>query len=95
MKRKPQKKHAKKQLSVHHGKAEPKAKKKVAAKKTAKNPNARRSKKFKEKAREVAEKAAFPMSGVSLEKAIKRKLAVSCVVLARKPGHPSGARLRE
>jgi len=44
---------------------------------------------------EVAEKAAFPMSGVSLEKAIKRKLAVSCVVLARKPGHPSGARLRE
>jgi len=45
MKRKPQKKHAKKQLSVHHGKAEPKAKKKVAAKKTAKRPTAKPKKK--------------------------------------------------
>lgn len=37
---------------------------------------------------EVADSAAFPMSGVTLEKATKRKLAISCVVLARKPGSP-------
>ena len=43
---------------------------------------------------EVVEKAAFPMSGASLEKAVKRKLAVSCVVLARKPEQSSSAKLR-
>jgi 2-polyprenyl-3-methyl-5-hydroxy-6-metoxy-1,4-benzoquinol methylase len=34
---------------------------------------------------EVEDSAAFPMSGVTLEKAVKRKQAVSCVVSARKP----------
>jgi 2-polyprenyl-3-methyl-5-hydroxy-6-metoxy-1,4-benzoquinol methylase len=38
---------------------------------------------------EVVNSAAFPMSGATLEKAMKRKLAISCVVLARKP--PDGA----
>jgi 2-polyprenyl-3-methyl-5-hydroxy-6-metoxy-1,4-benzoquinol methylase len=40
---------------------------------------------------EVVETAAFPMSGHSLEKAMKRKLVVSCVVVARKPGQPAMA----
>lgn len=35
---------------------------------------------------EVVDRAAYPMSGTTLEKAIKRKLAVSCVLTARKPG---------
>jgi SAM-dependent methyltransferase len=35
---------------------------------------------------DIVETAAFPMSGVSLEKAMKRKLVVSCVVIAKKPG---------
>lgn len=34
---------------------------------------------------EVVSSSAFPMSGVTLEKAVKRKMAVSCVVTARKP----------
>lgn len=34
---------------------------------------------------EVVESNAFPMSGTTLEKAIKRKQAVSCVVTTRKP----------
>ena len=34
---------------------------------------------------EVTDAAAFPMSGATLEKAIARKLTVSCVVAARKP----------
>ncbi len=38
---------------------------------------------------EVVNSAAFPMSGATLEKATKRKLAISCVVLARKPSQPS------
>ena len=38
---------------------------------------------------EVVNSAAFPMSGATLEKAMKRKLAISCVVLAKKPGQPS------
>ena len=33
---------------------------------------------------EIVDTAAFPMSGVTLEKALKRKLSVSCVVLGRK-----------
>ncbi len=33
---------------------------------------------------EIVASSAFPMSGVTLEKAIKRKMAVSCVVTARK-----------
>ena len=39
---------------------------------------------------QVVDSAAFPMSGVTLEKATKRKLAISCVVLAREPGLPPG-----
>ena len=35
---------------------------------------------------EVVDAQAFPMSGATLEKAIKRRLAVSCVVSTRKPG---------
>lgn len=35
---------------------------------------------------EVVDRAAYPMSGTTLEKAIKRKLAVSCVLTTRKPG---------
>lgn len=34
---------------------------------------------------EVLDSKAFPMSGTTLEKAVKRKLAVSCVVTTRKP----------
>lgn len=34
---------------------------------------------------EVVESQAFPMSGATLERAIKKKLAVSCVVTTRKP----------
>jgi len=34
---------------------------------------------------EVVDSKAFPMSGTTLEKAIKRKQAVSCVVTTRKP----------
>lgn len=34
---------------------------------------------------EVVDARAFPMSGATLEKAVKRKLAVSCVVSTRKP----------
>jgi 2-polyprenyl-3-methyl-5-hydroxy-6-metoxy-1,4-benzoquinol methylase len=34
---------------------------------------------------EVIDSAAYPMSGATLEKAVKHKLAVSCVVTARKP----------
>lgn len=34
---------------------------------------------------EIVESAAFPMSGATLERAIKRKLSVSCIVTARKP----------
>ncbi len=40
---------------------------------------------------DVVDSAAFPMSGATLEKAVKRKLSISCVVLARKPGRPSSA----
>jgi len=35
---------------------------------------------------EVVDRVAYPMSGTTLEKAVKRKLAVSCVLTARKPG---------
>ena len=34
---------------------------------------------------EVIDTAAYPMSGATLEKAVKRKLAVTCVVTTRKP----------
>jgi len=40
---------------------------------------------------EIVDSVAFPMSGTSLEKAMKRKLTISCVVLARKPADPSSA----
>lgn len=48
----------------------------------------------KEAGLEVVNSAAFPMSGATLEKATKRKLAISCVVLARKSGQPSSASQR-
>lgn len=35
---------------------------------------------------EIVDEAAFPMSGSTLEKARRRKLAISCVVTARLPG---------
>lgn len=35
---------------------------------------------------EVVEARAFPMSGATLERAVKHKLSISCSVLARKPG---------
>lgn len=34
---------------------------------------------------EIVDSVAFPMSGTTLEKAMKRKLTVTCIVLARKP----------
>ncbi|MDQ2861451.1 MAG: class I SAM-dependent methyltransferase [Pseudomonadota bacterium] len=43
---------------------------------------------------EVVDSAAFPMSGATLGKAVKRKLAISCVVLARKPAADHGVQPR-
>jgi len=43
---------------------------------------------------EVVDSAAFPMSGATLEKAMKRKLAISCVVVARKPAAEHGVHPR-
>jgi 2-polyprenyl-3-methyl-5-hydroxy-6-metoxy-1,4-benzoquinol methylase len=37
---------------------------------------------------DVADARAYPMTGSSLEKAIKRQLAISCVITARRPASP-------
>ncbi len=41
----------------------------------------------------IEHSVAFPMTGATLEKAVRRKLAVSCVVLGRKPGGPPDSTL--